>query len=227
MRKTFTLSLLFLYFTAFNHQILSPNVNEIVVEKDKTGEKVRYISDSDYVRDNLNSDPNVWFEERMKKAELKRTQELLNLKDTEISSLPIYDKALLMEEYGRTKDKRIQKKIETVLLPEIFKDDTLLFDDEYEFLDNVYNTTDDKNIKAKIQNILHKKKIEEEESRKEQEEIIKEFKAEQEEKKQLALEKKKEEELKKILTESIPIFVFIFLLFTFGMWRLYKNRKRN
>ena len=189
--------------------------------------KVRYISDSDYVRDNLNSDPNVWFEERMKKAELKRTQELLNLKDTEISSLPIYDKALLMEEYGRTKDKRIQKKIETVLLPEIFKDDTLLFDDEYEFLDNVYNTTDDKNIKAKIQNILHQKKIEEEESRKEQEEIIKEFKAEQEEKKQLALEKKKEEELKKILTESIPIFVFIFLLFTFGMWRLYKNRKRN
>ena len=189
--------------------------------------KVRYISDSDYVRDNLNSDPNVWFEERMKKAELKRTQELLNLKDTEISSLPIYDKALLMEEYGRTKDKRIQKKIETVLLPEIFKDDTLLFDDEYEFLDNVYNTTDDKNIKAKIQNILHQKKIEEEESRKEQEEIIKEFKAEQEEKKQLALEKKKEEELKKLLTESIPIFVFIFLLFTFGMWRLYKNRKRN
>ena len=159
MRKTFTLSLLFLYFTAFNQQILSPNVNEIVVEKDNTGEKVRYISDSDYVRDNLNSDPNVWFEERMKKAELKRTQELLNLKDTEISSLPIYDKALLMEEYGRTKDKRIQKKIETVLLPEIFKDDTLLFDDEYEFLDNVYNTTDDKNIKAKIKNILHQKKL--------------------------------------------------------------------
>lgn len=190
MRKTFTLSLLFLYFTAFNQQVFSLKDMEAAWEKGK----------------------------------LKRTQKLLNLKDTEISSLPIYDKALLMEEYGRTKDKRIQKKIETVLLPEIFKDDALLFNYEYDFLDKVYNTTDDGNIKAKIQNILHQKQIEEEESRKEADKIVEMFRAEQEEKKQLALEKKKEEELKKILIEGIPVFVIIFLLFTFGMWRLYKNR---
>ena len=230
MRKIFTLSLLFLYFTAFNQHISSPNVNEVVGEKDDLGNKTRYISDSEFQKSledkgSIYSDPNTWFRERMKNYELRRTNELLNLIDTEISSLPIHDKALLMAEYGRTKNKRIQKKIENILLTEIFKDDGLLLNDEYEFLNNVYNSTQDENIKSKIQNIFQQKKIKEEESFKEANEIVEMFRAEQEEKKQIALEKKKAEELKKIVIEGIPIFVIIFLLFTLGMWRLYKNRE--